>query len=108
MPIISNIVRMLKKFSEEIECVLEPVSGRGGLSISNIEAAENPMTLKSTIGTTQNIRSRQCLQSLAGINWFIQSTSYHATYTSLQTTTNTSILLSSLRRAISSSARTSK
>lgn len=39
---------MQRKYIEEIECVLEPVNGRGGLFISNVEAAENPTTLKST------------------------------------------------------------
>ena len=35
-------------YPEEIECVLEPINGVGGLYISNLEAAENLATLKST------------------------------------------------------------
>jgi hypothetical protein len=36
------------KYAEEIECIVEPVAGRGGLYIGNVEAAENLSTLRST------------------------------------------------------------
>lgn len=31
----------MQKFPEDIQCIIEPVQGRGGIYISNIEAAEN-------------------------------------------------------------------
>lgn len=36
-------------FKEDIECIVEPLNGRGGIYISNIEAASNQKTLASTI-----------------------------------------------------------
>lgn len=29
----------LQKFPEDIECIVEPIQGRGGIFVSNIEAA---------------------------------------------------------------------
>ena len=37
----------MKTFPEDIECILEPKNGKGGIFVSNIEVAENPSTLKS-------------------------------------------------------------
>lgn len=31
----------MQKFPEDIQCIIEPAQGRGGIYISNIEAAEN-------------------------------------------------------------------
>jgi len=36
-------------YPEDIECVHEPVNGKGGIWIGNLEAAENIQTLKSTL-----------------------------------------------------------
>lgn len=38
----------MKKFPEDIQCIVQPEQGKGGIYISNIEVAENPQTLKST------------------------------------------------------------
>ena len=35
-------------FQQDIQCIVEPTSNVGGLFISNIEAASNPLTLRST------------------------------------------------------------
>lgn len=35
-------------FEEDIECIVDPIEGRGGIFISNLEAASNPTTLHST------------------------------------------------------------
>ena len=35
-----------KTFPEDIECVMDPVNGKGGIYISNVEAAQNLKTLK--------------------------------------------------------------
>lgn len=34
-------------WQEDIQCIVDPVNGRGGIFISNIEAASNPGTLAS-------------------------------------------------------------
>ena len=44
-------------FEEDIQCIIEPREGRGGIFISNLEAASNPDTLLSTRLFTQNIAS---------------------------------------------------
>lgn len=44
-----------QKFPEDIQCILEPLRGVGGIFISNIEAAENPKTLESTPRLNQSI-----------------------------------------------------
>lgn len=36
-------------FQEDIQCIVEPTSNVGGIFISNIEAASNPLTLHSII-----------------------------------------------------------
>ena len=36
------------KYPEDIECVVDPVRGRGGIFIGNLEASQNLVTLKST------------------------------------------------------------
>jgi hypothetical protein len=35
-------------FEEDIECIVEPLNGRGAIFISNIEAASNSATLQSS------------------------------------------------------------
>ena len=35
-------------FPEDIQCIVEPLIGCGAIYISNIEAAQNPSTLKRT------------------------------------------------------------
>lgn len=35
-----------KAFPEDIQCVLDPINGKGGIYISNVEAAQNIHTLK--------------------------------------------------------------
>lgn len=35
-------------WQEDIQCIVDPVNGRGGIYISNIEAASNPTTLART------------------------------------------------------------
>lgn len=48
------------KFPEDIECIISsPQPDRGSLYISNIEAAENINTLKSTALLIKNIASLQ-------------------------------------------------
>lgn len=47
-------------FPEDIECVLQPANGKGGIFIGNLEAAESLTTLKSTPAATQNSTSRRC------------------------------------------------
>lgn len=48
------------KFPEDIECIIHsPHPDRGSLFISNIEAAENLATLRSTPDLTQNTASLQ-------------------------------------------------
>lgn len=47
------LLNIMQKFPEDIECVLEPVGGCGGLYLSNIEAAQNPRTLQSTASAMQ-------------------------------------------------------
>lgn len=42
-------------FEEDIQCIIEPREGRGGIFISNLEAASNPDTLLSNGLFTQNI-----------------------------------------------------
>jgi hypothetical protein len=56
--IILRSMTLMQKFPEDIECVVEPRSGRGGLYISNIEVAENPRTLESTTRSIQGSASR--------------------------------------------------
>jgi hypothetical protein len=34
-------------FEEDIQCIVDPQGGRGGIFISNLEAAANPATLLS-------------------------------------------------------------
>ena len=46
-------------FEEDIQCIVEPSGGRGGIFISNIEAATNPLTLQSTASDSQCIASEQ-------------------------------------------------
>ena len=38
---------MPEKFPEDIKCIIDPVEGKGGIYVSNIEVAENPKTLQS-------------------------------------------------------------
>jgi hypothetical protein len=38
---------MQQIFPEDIECIIEPILGRGAIYVSNIEVAENPKTLQS-------------------------------------------------------------
>jgi|LakMenEpi03Aug12_release.lakeMendotaPanAssembly.Ray.scaffolds.fasta_scaffold178561_1 hypothetical protein len=33
-------------WKEDIDCIVDPVSGKGGIFISNLEAASNPLTLQ--------------------------------------------------------------
>lgn len=33
-------------YPEDIQCIIDPINGRGGIFISNVEAAQNPLTLK--------------------------------------------------------------
>ena len=35
-------------YPEDIECVHDPINGKGGIFIGNLEAAQNLQTLKST------------------------------------------------------------
>lgn len=35
-------------YPEDIECVMDPVGGKGGVFIGNLESAENPKTLSRT------------------------------------------------------------
>jgi len=35
-------------YPEDIECVHDPINGKGGIYIGNLEAAQNLQTLKST------------------------------------------------------------
>lgn len=37
----------MRTFPEDIECIIQPKNGKGGIYVSNIEVAENPQTLKS-------------------------------------------------------------
>lgn len=36
-------------YPEDIECVHDPINGKGGIYIGNLEAAQNIQTLKSTL-----------------------------------------------------------
>jgi hypothetical protein len=36
-------------YPEDVECVHEPINGKGGIYVGNLEAAENLQTLKSTL-----------------------------------------------------------
>ena len=36
-------------YQEDIECVHDPVNGKGGIFVGNLEAAENLQTLKSKL-----------------------------------------------------------
>jgi hypothetical protein len=48
---------MPKTFPEDIECIISaPMPDRGSLYISNVEAASNPNTLKSTYGPIAGFR----------------------------------------------------
>ena len=38
-------------WEEDIECIVTPKQGKGGIFISNIEAASNPATLSSIFPT---------------------------------------------------------
>jgi hypothetical protein len=40
---------MTERYPEDIECIIEPTNGKGGIFISNLEAAENSKTILSTI-----------------------------------------------------------
>ena len=44
-------------WEEDIECVVDPRQGKGGIFLSNIEAASNPQTLQRTHNLTQACRS---------------------------------------------------
>jgi hypothetical protein len=55
-----NSLAMRRKdgtFEEDIQCIIEPREGRGGIFISNLEAASNPDTLLSNGSFTQSIAS---------------------------------------------------
>ena len=41
-------------WEEDIQCIIEPHQGVGGIYISNIEAASNPRTLARTTFPTQD------------------------------------------------------
>lgn len=46
---------LLKRFPEDIQCILQgPDREAGSIFISNIEAAENPNTLRSTFSSMKN------------------------------------------------------
>ncbi len=44
-------------WKEDIDCIVDPVAGKGGIFISNLEAASNPLTLQRTLLTMQVIES---------------------------------------------------
>lgn len=46
-------------FPEDIECVYQPLNGKGAIYVSNIEAASNPQTLASNQLITKNMESEQ-------------------------------------------------
>jgi hypothetical protein len=46
-------------WKEDIDCIVDPVAGKGGIFISNLEAASNPLTLQRTLFTMQVIESEQ-------------------------------------------------
>lgn len=43
-------------FPEDIDCVLEPSQGLGAIYIGNLEAAENPETLRSILIPKKNTK----------------------------------------------------
>lgn len=49
-------------YPEDIECVHDPVNGKGGIFIGNLEAAQNIQTLKSTLYIIKNMESKQFSQ----------------------------------------------
>lgn len=50
----------IQKWAEDIECVQTgSTASKGSIYISNVEAAENPITLNSTPLVMQNTTSRQ-------------------------------------------------
>lgn len=49
-------------FPEDIECVYQPLNGKGAIFISNIEAASNPQTLASKEPITKSMESEQLSQ----------------------------------------------
>lgn len=46
-------------WKEDIDCIVDPVAGKGGIFISNLEAASNPLTLQRTLLTMQVIELEQ-------------------------------------------------
>ena len=46
-------------WEEDIQCIIEPKRGKGGIFISNIEAASNPRTLASTFALIKSFRLAQ-------------------------------------------------
>jgi hypothetical protein len=60
---------LVRRFPEDIECVHRSNSlDRGSIFISNVEAAQNPNTLRSTPNAMQDTTSRQCSPRLAATN----------------------------------------
>ena len=49
----------MRTFPQDIECILEPINKKGGIYVSNIEAASNPSTLLSTFSVEQSMESEQ-------------------------------------------------
>ena len=61
MPKPYTSLKLPQKFPEDIECIIKgKSSSQGSLYISNIEAAENLNTLKSTNAVRENFKLEQC------------------------------------------------
>lgn len=45
-----------KIYPEDFNCIIDPIDGRGGLYIGNLEAAQNKKTLQSNMSTIQSIK----------------------------------------------------
>ncbi len=57
-----------QKFPEDIQCIVEPVQGCGGIYVSNIQAAQNPLTLKSSESINIELGIEAVITAIKGKN----------------------------------------
>ncbi len=58
----------MQQFPEDIQCIIEPVLGCGGIYISNIEAAQNSETLKSIWDINAEFEIEAVITAIKGKN----------------------------------------
>jgi hypothetical protein len=83
MPKPYTSLNLPQKFPEDIECIIKGKSStQGSLYISNIEAAENLKTLKSTLSLRENSKSEQCSPVQKAMNCITRRAKFPFTSTS--------------------------